>query len=176
MFENIETYIERSQEDRQRHLDLSSDCIEIGGYDSREYRGLLAHHLGTTIPTGKKVVLCHSCHNGKCSNPKRLYWGTYKENMQDTKDNGTFKSIYDKTLAKYGEDGLREIQSKAGRAGGKANAGKMKISLEQLEDYRKKLDTIDQTKRGWVGKAATLLGISHTHIRRIVKRLETIPK
>ena len=27
--------------------------------------------------------MCHACNNGKCSNPKHLYWGTASENRMD---------------------------------------------------------------------------------------------
>ena len=66
MFTKIEDYILKNREDRRSHLKLDEDCIEIGGYDSREYRGLLAHFLKTTIPTYRKIILCHACNNHNC--------------------------------------------------------------------------------------------------------------
>jgi hypothetical protein len=83
MYKDIFNYISLLKEERQQHLDLSESCIEIGG-NSRECRGVLAHFLKTTIPSGMKILLCHACNNGKCSNPKHLYWGTPKENMDDS--------------------------------------------------------------------------------------------
>lgn len=82
-FVDILKYIELPLTDRQRHLKLEEPCIEIGGYSSVEFRGLLAHHLKTTIPTGKKILCCHGCGNGQCSNPNHLYWGTYSDNLRD---------------------------------------------------------------------------------------------
>lgn len=79
---DIVEYMSRSQEDRQKHLDLSQPCDERGGR-SYYFRGLLAHHLGTSIPSGIGTQLCHACHNGGCSNVAHLYWGTPSENRQD---------------------------------------------------------------------------------------------
>src|ERR1017187_48485 len=82
-YQNIYEYILRSKEHRQRHLCLDEACICIGGR-SDGFRGLLAHYLGTTIPKGKTIHLCHACNNGKCSNSRHLYWGTNKENIDDS--------------------------------------------------------------------------------------------
>ncbi len=101
MFIPIDEYIKLSKEERQTHLDLSTECIEIGG-NSPRFRGLLAHYLKTTIPSGIKIQLCHACHNGKCSNPKHLYWGTHKENINES---GT---IWERMINKYGEEEARE--------------------------------------------------------------------
>lgn len=79
----IEEYMKRTKPERQQHLLLNEPCIEIGGTSSR-FRGLLAHSLGTTLPSGCKIHLCHACNNGKCSNPNHLYWGTAKENQDDS--------------------------------------------------------------------------------------------
>lgn len=79
---DINEYIKQSKVVRQQHLALTTSCVEIGG-GSQEFRGLLAHYLNTTIPKGFKVLLCHACNNGRCSNVVHLYWGTPKENMSD---------------------------------------------------------------------------------------------
>lgn len=73
----------RSIAERQSHLALGESCIEIGG-GSKDFRGLLAHHLKTHIMTrADNANLCHACHNPKCSNPNHLYWGTIRENSLD---------------------------------------------------------------------------------------------
>ena len=82
IYQDIYEYIKNSKTERQIHLSLFEECIEIGG-NSREARLLLAHFLKTTVPKGMKIHLCHACNNSKCSNPRHLYWGTAGENMLD---------------------------------------------------------------------------------------------
>jgi hypothetical protein len=82
LFVDIYEYITRPKMDRQAHLALGDACICIGG-TSQEFKGALAYYLGTTIPHGMKIHLCHACHNSKCSNPQHLYWGTPRENHLD---------------------------------------------------------------------------------------------
>lgn len=110
---NIEEYIKLTKEERQKHLNLQEICIERGGH-SRDFRGLLAYILNTTIPSGSKIQLCHACHNEKCSNPKHLYWGTIGENTQDAINNGTRRTFYQCTVDKYGETEARRMYSRNG--------------------------------------------------------------
>lgn len=80
--QDIYEYIKLPKDKRQEHLDLDDYCIERGG-GSTLCKGLLAHLLETTIPKGHMIHVCHACNNGKCSNPKHLYWGTASENRRD---------------------------------------------------------------------------------------------
>ena len=105
----VEEWITESREARSAHLDMSEPCIERGG-NSTVHRGVLAEHLGTNLP--EKVDLCHNCGNGKCSNPKHLYWGTRKENVQDAKNNGNWKSPWEAMVAKYGYDEACRMNSR----------------------------------------------------------------
>ena len=170
MFTKIEDYILKNREDRRSHLKLDEDCIEIGGYDSREYRGLLAHFLKTTIPTNRKIILCHACNNHKCSNPNHLYWGTYQDNHIDAVESGSYKTIYEKSIDKYGRSEFNKMLKEAGSLGGKKGGGHNKLTEEDLDRYRKVFESIDTTKIGWVGKSAKLLGVSHSNIKRIVDK------
>ena len=104
----VEEWIAESREARTAHLDMSEPCVERGG-NSTVHRGVLAQYLGTNMPD--KIDLCHNCGNGKCSNPKHLYWGTRKENIEDAKRHGTWKSGWEKMVEKYGEEGARKIRS-----------------------------------------------------------------
>ena len=91
---NVEFLIENcSKLERQEHLNLSEPCLERGGC-STNHKGVLAEYLNTTIPHGSKgIFLCHACNNGKCSNPKHLYWGTPTENVEDAIANGNFGTL-----------------------------------------------------------------------------------
>lgn len=129
----VETYLTKEQKERQSHLDLNDECKERGG-NSTNHRGVLAQYLDTPI-YGRPADLCHACHNGKCSNPKHLYWGTRKENVQDGRDAGTIKTPWDYMVEKYGYEEACRMQARGDKsAGGKANKGKAK-SVE----HRKKI-------------------------------------
>lgn len=99
---------------RQAHLNLDEECIEIGG-NSLQYRGLLAHFLNTFIPSKpREALLCHACHNARCSNPRHLYWGTYSENLKDSFKAGR-KSPYYYISEKNGEEAAKTNVSNAGK-------------------------------------------------------------
>jgi len=123
---NIYEYITLPKAERQAHLKLDEPCIERGA-GSYYFKGLLAHILDTTVPTGKKIHLCHACHNGSCGNPNHLYWGTSQENSLDRVNNGD-KTVWQKTVDKYGLEEAKKINSKSklGNQGGAGNKGKTK--------------------------------------------------
>ena len=123
---DINEYITQPYSERTKHLDLNTECREIGG-NSTAFKGLLSHELGVTIPKSSKILLCHKCHNGKCSNPKHLYYGTPKENLQDQKENGTWISVWERMVRKYGYEGACKLNAKGNKsAGGSGNRGKQK--------------------------------------------------
>lgn len=117
MFKTMYEYMQQDTLTRQMHLDLSAECMEIGG-NSLQFRGLLAHHLSTFIPQKREGLLCHACHNAACSNPKHLYWGTYSENLKDSFKAGR-KTPYQYIVEKHGEEYAKNTRAK----GGKANLG-----------------------------------------------------
>ena len=129
----VEEWIKESREERTSHLDMKESCLERGG-NSTVHRGVLAQYLNINMPSG--VDLCHACGNANCSNPKHLYWGTRKENMEDSKVHGTWKSIWDRTVEKYGQDGARALNSrnKIGNTYGKGNKNKPKS-----EEHKRKI-------------------------------------
>ena len=124
---DINEYIKNSKEYRQKHLQLDSDCIMRGG-QSMYLKGLLAHILDTSIPSGKKILVCHACHNELCSNPNHIYWGTPSDNALDARANGK-KTLWEYMIIKYGEETARNMQHRSKEVaakGGKGNKGKTK--------------------------------------------------
>lgn len=119
----VENWISENRELRTKHLDLSDPCIERGG-NSTVHRGVLAQYLNTNFPS--KIDLCHACHNDKCSNPKHLYWGTRKENIEDAKAAGTWKSPFQNSVEKYGLEVAKEKNRHYGNKFGSGNKGKPK--------------------------------------------------
>lgn len=128
-----EDYVQIEQTIRQAHLQLDEPCYERGGI-STNHRGVLAQYLDTPI-YGRPALLCHACHNEKCSNPKHLYWGTAKENTADALANGTFKTPWEYKVEKYGYDEAVRLNAKGNKsAGGKGNKGKPKSA-----EHRRKI-------------------------------------
>lgn len=143
---DITEYILLPKEERQVHLKLDEPCIERGG-QSMYCKGLLAHIHNTTIPSGKKIHVCHACHNGKCSNPNHMYWGTASENAIDRMNNGDI-CIWDKMVAKYGLVEATNMQQRSKAqlsAAGKGNKGKPKS-----EEHKRKI--ADAIRRKHVNK------------------------
>ena len=159
----IDKHILETRDERRKHLDLDSQC-DIRGGSSKEFKGLLAYHLNTSIPSGRKILLCHACHNGLCSNVKHLYWGTHKDNNIDYLENGG-ETFWEKSVNKYG----KEEAHKRRVAGLEKSRGHSAYTQEQIANYRKVLEKIEK-KYGWISKAAIELGISHTQVRRFCKK------
>jgi hypothetical protein len=153
----IEEHMLLSKQERQHHLKLDEACIEKGGC-SIDFRGLLAYILDTTIPWKNGIQLCHACHNGKCSNPYHLYWGTNAENNQDAIANGK-KSIWQCTVEKYGEEAARRMNKQNGikQAIVKAEQARVKTEAAKLErlasgDARQIRERNSQYGSHWVKK------------------------
>ena len=167
--ERIEDYILRPFSERQKHLLLSTPCEERGGV-SKDFRGLLARELDTSMPcggAGRRIHLCHACNNHKCSNPLHLYWGTPLENHQDQVAHGTWILPSDRLKKKLGSpEAIKAFYARLGSLGGKA---RKKTTIEA--GLAKKIMAADKTERGWVVRLAKELGVSHTTIRRMVVKL-----
>ncbi|HET8688790.1 MAG TPA: hypothetical protein VFM18_19405 [Methanosarcina sp.] len=138
---DIEEHMKLSREERQKHLKLNEPCKERGG-NSTQHRGILVEYLDVTFPKGR-ILLCHACGNGKCSNPRHLYWGTDRENIvEDGKQFGTHKSPWERMVEKYGYEEACRINSdrKKGNSYAAGNKGKPKS-----EEHRRKIsETLKQ--------------------------------
>jgi len=135
MITDIKEYMSLPKEERQKHLDLSTPCVERGG-NSTNHRGVLAQYLDTVIPMARSAILAHACNNPKCSNPEHLYWATDRENIvEDGAKFGTHKSPWERKVEKYGLEEARRMNAKGNKsAGGKANKGKSKS-----EEHKRKI-------------------------------------
>ena len=71
----ISEYMKLPLQDRQRHLDTTTGCVERGG-NSTHHKGVLSEFLNTEIASSG-VDLSHYCGNSKYSNPRHLYWGAF---------------------------------------------------------------------------------------------------
>lgn len=169
MFQLIEEYIQKPQIERLSHVVLSEPCIEIGGRLSTEYRGLLAHHLMTTIPTAKKILLCHACGNGKCSNPRHLYWGTYSENLRDAYNHGAMKTQKEYYIEKHGEEAYRAEMGRRAAKGGKAFKPTRSLKNDRILEIQTAIENEPKTW-GWIGRVSKKLDVSHTQVQRYIKK------
>jgi len=166
-FIEIEKYIKKSRDERRSHLDLGTDCIEIGG-DSREFRSHLAFYLGTTLPSGHLAYLCHACNNSRCANPKHHYWGTPKDNAYDQIEAGNRVSPWESMVKKFGIEKSKQMMSENAKKAGHAGGGSNKIKSSLIEKRREGILKIDPQSYGWVTRASKELGLSHSQIKRFV--------
>jgi hypothetical protein len=130
-------YMQKTRDERRSHLKLEDACVERGG-NSTNHKGVLAQYLDSEIPSGRKALLCHACHNSKCSNPMHLYWGTDKENLgiDRAEQPGGWKTPWEHKVEKYGYEEACKMNSRnmLNNQNGKGNYGKNKS-----EEHKKKI-------------------------------------
>lgn len=136
----VNEFIKSSREDRRKHLKLDEPCCERGG-NSTNHKGVLAEFLGTTIPKGR-ILLCHACHNGSCSNPRHLYWGTDKDNLaiDRAEQSGGHKSPWQRMVEKYGYEEACKMQSR--KMIGNKHATALKGTTRSAEHKKKIAEAI----------------------------------
>ena len=134
--EDINSYMLLSKTERQSHVDRQEECLERGG-NSTCHRGVLAQYLGTVIPMGRAALLAHACNNGKCSNPKHLYWATDRENtVEDGTEFSTWKNPWERMVEKHGYEEACRIQS---HKSDPAKAGAGNKGKPKSEEHKRKI-------------------------------------
>ena len=160
-------YMEKTQEERQAHLDLDQPCLEIGS-NSKGARALLAVLLNTTAEgLGKgNGYLCHACHNAKCSNPHHHYFGTPSENVVDMHEDhpNMGKKIRDVILAKN-PNHYRDMAKNRTKA-----IPHNKFTEEQVKERLGQISHLDPTKWGFRKEIAAIWGVSPQFAGRFYKK------
>ncbi len=73
-------------------------CVNSAGYGQFKIDGVcvLAHRFAHELfigPIPKDMFVCHICDVPGCVNPKHLWLGTQKDNMQDSMEKGRHRSF-----------------------------------------------------------------------------------
>lgn len=143
-------YIRLPREERLSHIDLNDECLERGGI-STNHKGVLAQYLNSSIPSGR-LLLCHACNNGACSNPKHLYWGTdHDNNVVDGAKYGSWKTPWERLVEKHGLEEAKRLQAvnANGSPGGRANKG-----VPKSEEHKRKLSEAATRRHASLVKSA----------------------
>lgn len=136
-----------------------ASCFKAGygqithGYRIGEHLSLKAHRVSYEIHFGKipkGALVCHTCDTPSCSNPKHLYLGTPKSNVQDMIKRGR----------RYDTSGVNNGQSKITEKDVKA--------IRRL--YAKNTKTGRVRKEYSQKRIADMFGISQSVVYDIVRR------
>lgn len=92
---------------------LWTGCLDKDGYGLSSIAGkkMPAHRAMWTLTYGApSLYILHTCTNRHCINPKHLYEGTQKQNVQDQIKAGTFVKGSKNGLAKLTEEDVKHIR------------------------------------------------------------------
>lgn len=120
------------------------------GYGTFRYEGesIDSHRFVWFLVNGEfpKLLVCHTCDNRLCCNPKHLFLGTYQDNTKDAMRKGRHKIPKTKV---FGE-----------------NVGSSKLSEEQIISIRSEYASGKYSQRAIAKK----YNISQRHVGRITNR------
>jgi hypothetical protein len=98
----------------------SHDCWEWQGFRRHEYGGFVfqkkkkyAHRFAWELENGEiplKMIVCHTCDNTLCVNPKHLFLGTDLDNARDRSEKGRTPAGIKSGMAKLTEKDVKEIR------------------------------------------------------------------
>lgn len=115
------------------------------GYGRVHYQGRRhpAHRVSYRLVVGEipnGLFVCHHCDNKLCVNPKHLFIGTQKDNMQDWTKKGLNKALSNGTLSQRGDDHWTRKPS--------AQEWKDRISRKLKEELRDGIRTVIRDDKG----------------------------
>lgn len=143
----INEFMKLPLEQRKSHIDLTSDCINVGSRQTVKNRKLLMELYSIDNTPKGRILVCHACNNPNCINLYHIYFGTDRENIvEDGIKFGSFKNIWERRKEKYTEEELIAQQRKGDKAkGGRSGKGrpkseeqKRKTAISVKEWHRKK--------------------------------------
>lgn len=98
--------------------------INTNGYGQLSFHGgrrISAHRLSYMIYNGsipEGMLVCHKCDNKKCVNPKHLFLGTCKDNMEDASEKNRWPKYSSvKQIRKLSEQQIEDIKDLIGAYG-----------------------------------------------------------